>query len=61
MGVIRALLLIAEVITGVLAQGSAAVPTLLGEASRLIVLAGLLWGIGDLAILATWFGTRTRP
>src|SRR2546429_4821883 len=51
MGVILGLLLIAEVVTGVMAQGSAAVPTLLGEASRLIVLAGLLWGVGDLAIL----------
>jgi hypothetical protein len=49
MGVILVLLLIAEVATGVYTQGTAAVPTLLGEASRLIVLAGVLWGTGDLA------------
>ena len=60
MGVILALLLVAEVITGVMAQGSAAVPTLLGEASRLIVLAGLLWGVGDLAILLIDVGHDVR-
>lgn len=60
MGVILALLLVAEVVTGVMAQGSAALPTLLGEASRLIVLAGLLWGVGDLAILLIDVGHDVR-
>src|SRR5947208_1327866 len=60
MGVILGLLLLAEVVTGVMAQGSAAVPTLLGEASRLIVLAGLLWGVGDLAILLIDVGHDVR-
>src|SRR4029078_5224823 len=49
--VIRILRLVAEVATGVYTQGSASIPTLLGEASRLIVLAGMLWGTGDLAHL----------
>jgi hypothetical protein len=60
MGVILGLLLIAEVVTGFIAQGSAALPTLLGEASRLIVLAGLLWGVGDLAILLIDVGHDVR-
>jgi hypothetical protein len=60
MGVILGLLLLAEIITGFVAQGSAAVPTLLGEASRLIVLAGLLWGVGDLAILLIDVGHDVR-
>jgi hypothetical protein len=60
MGVILGLLLVAEIVTGVVAQGSAAIPTLLGEASRLIVLAGLLWGIGDLAILLIDVGHDVR-
>jgi hypothetical protein len=60
MGVILGLLLLAEIITGVMAQGSAAVPTLLGEASRLVVLAGLLWGVGDLAILLIDIGHDVR-
>jgi hypothetical protein len=57
---ILVLLLIAEVVTGVSAQGSAALPTLLSEASRLIVLAGLLWGVGDLAILLIDIGHDVR-
>src|SRR4051812_16852642 len=51
MGVILVLLLVAEVATGIYTQGSGSIPTLLGEASRLIVLAGVLWGTGDLAHL----------
>ena len=60
MGVILGLLLIAEIVTGVIAQGSAAMATLLGEASRLVVLAGLLWGVGDLAILLIDVGHDVR-
>jgi hypothetical protein len=60
MAVILLLLLIAEIATGVYTQGSAAVPTLLGEASRLIVLAGVLWGTGDLAHLLIDVGHDVR-
>lgn len=60
MGVILGLLLLAEIVTGMMAQGTAAVATLLGEASRLIVLAGLLWGVGDLAILLIDVGHDVR-
>jgi hypothetical protein len=60
MSVILVLLLVAEVATGVYTQGSAAVPTLLGEASRLIVLAGVLWGVGDLAHLLIDVGHDVR-
>jgi hypothetical protein len=60
MAVILILLLIAEVATGVYTQGSAAVPTLLGEASRLVVLAGVLWGTGDLAHLLIDVGHDVR-
>src|SRR5213596_3063126 len=58
--IILLLLLVAEIITGVTTQGSAAIPTLLGEASRLIVLAGALWGVGDLAILMVDVGHDVR-
>lgn len=60
MAIILVLLLIAEVVTGLLRQGRAAIPTLLGEMSRLIVLAGLLWGAGDLAILLIDVGHDVR-
>ena len=60
MAIILVLLLLAETITGFVKQGRAAIPTLLGEMSRLIVLAGLLWGTGDLAILLIDIGHDVR-
>jgi hypothetical protein len=58
--IILLLLLVAEIVTGLTTQGSAAIPTLLGEASRLIVLAGALWGVGDLAVLMVDVGHDVR-
>ena len=60
MAVIMILLLVAEVGTGIYTQGSGSIPTLLGEASRLIVLAGVLWGTGDLAHLLIDVGHDVR-
>jgi hypothetical protein len=54
------LLLVLEVGSGLYQQGSAALATLLTEASRLIVLAGLLWGAGDLATLLIDIGHDVR-
>jgi hypothetical protein len=60
MAIVLILLLISEIITGLVASGLAALPTLLGEVSRLIVFAGLLWGSGDLAILLIDMGHDLR-
>jgi hypothetical protein len=60
MSIILVLLLVAEVATGLYTQGSASIPTLLGETSRLIVLAGVLWGVGDLAHLLIDVGHDVR-
>ena len=60
MAIIMVLLLVAEVVTGMYTQGSASLPTLLGESSRLIVLAGVLWGTGDLALLLVDMGHDMR-
>jgi hypothetical protein len=60
MAVVLILLLIAESVTGLMQQGTAALPTLLAEASRLVVFAGLLWGAGDLAILLIDMGHDVR-
>jgi hypothetical protein len=60
LAVILVMLLVAEIITGFYTQGAAAIPTLLGEASRLIVLAGVLWGSGDLAHLLIDIGHDVR-
>ena len=60
MAVILILVLVAEVITGLVSVGRGAIPALLGEASRLIVGAGLLWGAGDLALLLIDIGHDLR-
>ena len=60
MAVVLLLLLLSEIITGLIAQGMAAIPTLLGEISRLVVLAGLLYGSGDLALLLIDIGHDIR-
>lgn len=58
--VVLIILLIAEVISGLVADGTAALVRLLAETSRLVVLAGLLWGVGDLAILLIDMGHDLR-
>ena len=60
MAIILVLLLVAEVVTGMITQGSAAIPVLLPEASKLIVAAALLWASGDLAILLIDIGHDVR-
>ncbi len=60
MAIVLVLVLVAEVATGLYTQGAASIPTLLGEASRLIVLAGVLWGTGDLAHLLIDVGHDVR-
>ena len=60
MAIVLVLLLVAEVVTGIISQGSAALPTLLAEASKLIVSAALLWASGDLAILLIDVGHDVR-
>lgn len=45
------LLLIGEVVLGIVQMGSEAIPTLLVEATRLIVFAAFLWGAGDIALM----------
>lgn len=60
MAIVLILILLAEIVTGLVTSGVDALPTLLGEVSRLIVLAGLLWGSGDLAILLIDIGHDLR-
>jgi hypothetical protein len=53
-------MLIGEVIIGIMTEGRAAVWKLIGEATRLLVLSGLMWAAGDLAILLIDLGHDTR-
>ena len=54
------LLLIAEGVASAIALGRGALPTILAQASRLLVMAGILWGIGDLALLLIDVGHDVR-
>jgi hypothetical protein len=51
LSILLILLLAAEAVLGLMQQGRAAIPTLLVEATRLIVFAGLLWGAADMALM----------
>ena len=51
LAVLILLMLAGEVVLRLLIDGRAALTTLLGEATRLLVLAGLLWAAGDIAVL----------
>jgi hypothetical protein len=51
LAVLMAVMLIGEVVTGIVTEGQAALLTLLGEATRLLVLSGLMWAGGDIAML----------
>lgn len=44
-------MLIGEVVTGVASEGQGALYTLIGEATQLLVLAGLMWAGGDVTLL----------
>lgn len=44
-------MLVGEVVSGLAMEGQLAVMTLLGEATRLLVLAGLMWAAGDITLL----------
>lgn len=51
LAVLMVIMLVGEIVTGLVTEGQAALITLLGEATRLLVLAGLMWGGGDITIL----------
>jgi hypothetical protein len=60
LAVLMVLMLIGEVATGLMMHGTEAILTLLGEATRLLVLAGLLWAGGDIALLLIGIGHDLR-
>ena len=51
LAILMVLMLIGEVVTGLATSGTTALMTLLGEATQLLVIAGLMWAGGDITIL----------
>jgi hypothetical protein len=60
LAIVVILMMVAEVITGFSTVGATAIPRLLGTVTQLLVLAGFLWGAGDLAILLVDVGHDVR-
>lgn len=60
LAVLMIVMLIGEVVLGLMREGTAAVTTLIVEATRMIVIAGFLWAAGDLAILLIDLGHDVR-
>lgn len=60
MALVMIVLLAAEIAAGLTTRGLASVPTLIREAGRFLVLAGMLWGTGDLAVLLIDVGHDVR-
>ena len=51
LAILLGLLLVAEVVMGFAQEGTAAIGTLLVQATRLIVFAAFLWAAGDMALM----------
>jgi hypothetical protein len=51
LAVLMVVMLIGEVVTGIMAEGTGALMTLIGEATKLLVIAGLMWAGGDITLL----------
>ena len=51
LAVLMVVMLIGEIVAGVRADAAEALPTLIGEITQMLVLAGLMWGGGDLTLL----------
>ena len=60
LAVLMVVMLIGEVITGLVTAGTGALMTLIGEATKLLVIAGLMWGGGDITILLVDAGHDLR-
>ena len=60
LAILMVVMLVGEVVTGIATEGQAALMTLLGEATRLLVLAGLMWGGGDITMLLVDAGHDLR-
>ena len=60
MAVIIVAVLVVEAVAGLISAGRDIFPLLLANAGRSLVLAGVLWGIGDLAVLLIDIGHDVR-
>jgi hypothetical protein len=60
LAVLMVLMMIGEIITGLMTDAAGALPTLIAEATQMLVLAGLMWAGGDIAVLLIDLGHDIR-
>jgi hypothetical protein len=60
LAVLLIVMLIGEIVAGLATDASEAVTTLIGEVTQMLVLAGALWGVGDLTMLLIDAGHDVR-
>ena len=60
LAVLMVVMLIGEIVAGLTTDASEALPTLIGEVTQMLVLAGLMWGGGDLTLLVIDAGHDLR-
>ncbi|HUP48880.1 MAG TPA: hypothetical protein VNA04_08820 [Thermoanaerobaculia bacterium] len=60
LAILMIVMLVGEVVTGLMTDAGAALPTLIAEVTQMLVLAGLMWGIGDISVLLIDLGHDIR-
>ena len=60
LAVLMVLMMIGEVVTGLMTDAGEALPTLIAEMTQMLVLAGLMWGGGDITVLLIDMGHDLR-
>ncbi|HUP44504.1 MAG TPA: hypothetical protein VM779_03225 [Thermoanaerobaculia bacterium] len=60
LAVLMIVMMIGEVVSGLMADAAASLPILIGEVTQMLVLAGLMWGIGDITVLLIDLGHDIR-
>ncbi|MBK5259002.1 MAG: zinc ribbon domain-containing protein [Thermoanaerobaculia bacterium] len=60
LAVLMVVMMIGEVVTGLVTDAGEALPTLIAEVTQMLVLAGLMWGGGDITVLLIDMGHDLR-
>ncbi len=60
LAILMLLMMIGEVISGLVSEAAAALPTLIAEVTQMLVLAGVMWAGGDVTILLIDLGHDIR-
>ena len=51
LAVLMLIMMVGEIVTGLVTQGTGALMNLIGETTKILVIAGLRWGGGDITVL----------